>query len=165
MKTFPPTRALFPSGLLAIAIGTITLANCAGYVPGQQAYWDAQVKEMCQKDGGVTVYETIELSEEEYKRLGGIYGGLPIPDERTDRSNYPYVRERIESRIREANPEVVRTEELVKRRSDGKLLARSVSYSRRGGDFPTGLAHDSLFSCPQQAQLSKQIFKLKEEAK
>ena len=71
----------------------------------------------------------------------------------------------IESRIREANPEVVRTEELVKRRSDGKLLARSVSYSRRGGDFPTGLAHDSLFSCPQQAQLSKQIFKLKEEAK
>ena len=164
MSTFPRTRVFSLSGF-AIAIGTITLASCAGYVPGQQLYWDAQVKEMCEKDGGVTVYETIELSEEEYKRLGGIYGGLPIPDERSDRSNHPYVRERIESRIREANPEVVRTEELIKRRSDGKLLARSVSYSRRGGDFPTGLAHDSSFSCPQQAQLSKQIFRLKEEAK
>jgi hypothetical protein len=36
-----------------------------------KAYWDHKVRELCEKDGGVTVYEAIELSPEEFKRRGG----------------------------------------------------------------------------------------------
>jgi hypothetical protein len=119
---------------------------------------------MCEQDGGFTVYEVIELTQEQYKSLGGFDGGLPVPELRADRPSYPYFREWTETRIRESNPEVVRTEEVLKRRSDGKVLARAIRYSRRGGDVSTGLAHESSFTCPQGIQLSKQVFKVKGSA-
>lgn len=140
---------------------TAALAGCAGYVPGRQAYWDAQVREMCAKDGGVTVYEVVELSEDEFKRLGGMQGGLPLPHANSNNINYPYFYEMSDTNIRNSNPSVTRTEMLVKRRSDGKLLGRSVRYSRRGGDFPTGINADSSFGCPENTQLVGQIFRVK----
>jgi hypothetical protein len=116
---------------------------------------------MCERDGGSTVYEVVELTQEQYKNLDGFDGGLPVPELRADRRNYPYFREWTETRIRESNPEVVRSEEVLKRRSDGKVLARAIRYSRRGGDISTGLTHESSFTCPQGIHLSRQVFKVK----
>ena len=86
---------------------TLCLASCTSYFPGQKSYWDSQVKELCERDGGSTVYEVIELTQEQYKSLGGFDGGLPVPELRADRPGYPYVREWSETRIRESNPEVI----------------------------------------------------------
>src|SRR6266850_8143339 len=85
---------------------TALLASCAGYTPGTKAYWDAQIDEMCQKDGGIRVYETVQLTRSEYQTLGGAYGGLPVPDIGADKREYPYYRQFSERKIREANPEV-----------------------------------------------------------
>lgn len=146
--------------LLTALLLSMALTSCSGYMPGQQSYWDVQVKNMCQKDGGNTVFETVDLSEEEYKHLGGMQGGLPVPHVSKDPA-YPYFFEMFDSTIRNANPTVVRTEMLIRRRSDGKLLGRSVRYTRRGGDLPTGIVSDSSFSCPENNQLISQIFRVK----
>src|SRR5687767_326955 len=146
--------------LFALLLST-AFAGCAGYVPGRQFYWDAQVREMCAKDGGAIVYETVELSEDEYKRLGGMRGGLPLPNASSKNLNYPYFYEMFDTKIRESNPAVVRLETLVSRRSDRKVLGRSIAYIRRGGDIPTGLAEGSSFICPANDDLMSQIFKVK----
>lgn len=151
--------------LLFAMLLTVALAGCAGYVPGRQSYWDAQVREMCAKDGGVTVYEIVELSEEEFKRLGGIRGGLPLPSASSKNTGYPYFYELLDSKIRDSNPAVMRVEMLVIRRSDKKILGRSVQYFRRGGDLPTGIVEDSTFICPENLQLTNQIFRVKWEVK
>lgn len=145
------------TALLLIA----ALYGCAGYVPGRQSYWDSQVKELCEKDGGITIFEKIELSEDDYKRLGGMPGGIPIPHVSSKRTDYPYFYEVFDFTIRESNPVVVRTETIVKRRADGKVLGRSIQYFRRGGDIPTGLANDSSFLCPDKIQLTGEIFRVK----
>jgi hypothetical protein len=44
-----------------------------GWVPGRQSYWDAKVKEMCNKDGGVTIYERVSVPKIDLER-----GVLPV---------------------------------------------------------------------------------------
>ena len=141
------------------------LCGCGGYIPGRQSYWDEQVRQMCEKDGGVIVYETIELSQAEYQRLGGMKEGFPIPDERHATAATPYVREERRTTIRDSNPTVVRGETLIKRRSDNKVLARSVRYWRTGGDIPTGIAHESYFICPEQVDISRRVFSITDSSK
>jgi hypothetical protein len=62
---------------------------------------------------------------------------------------------------------VVRTEFMVYQVSDDKTLGNMVTYSRVGGDFPTGLMHRSFFSCGNLSNISldleKQVFLLEGE--
>ena len=145
-------------GYFSIPLITLGLANCAGYTPGAKGYWDAQVKERCDKDGGVVVLERVALTRDEFKRLGGLGGAIPIPFERQAPSNAPYVRREFTTTLNESSPVVVRSETVVVRRLDGKVLGRSVRYWRTGGDLPTGIIHDSSFICPKHVDLSSQIF-------
>jgi len=149
----------------AVVALSSALAGCMGWVPGRQSYWDAKVKEMCEKDGGVTIYERVELSKEEFRRLGGANGSLPIPYVADARHDYPFFYEVIDSKIRDANPTVVQTQIVIRRRSDGKALGRSIQYFRRGGDMPTGVAQDSSFICPEKIELIGQVFGVHEVSK
>lgn len=143
--------------LVSILLVTGNLANCAGYVPGAKANWDARVEELCAKDGGVIVFEHVHLTRDQYKRMGGFAGSISIPTEERASPESLYIRRSIETRLNES-PSVVRFETQIVRQSDGKLLGRSIRYSRRGGDLPTGLAHDSYFACPEHVDPTKQIF-------
>jgi len=138
------------------------LAGCMGWTPGQQAYWDEKVGEMCEKDGGITIYERVKISKGDAIALWG--KGLPLPTENT-RKDSPYFWERIETRIRDAYPKVARAETLIKRRSDGKVLGMSVQYWRTGGDFPTGFSEATSFVCPEHVDLSKQVFLVEGDSK
>jgi len=144
-----------PALLIGLAVLTVI------FFEWRKASWDARVREMCAKDGGVAIYETVELSEEEFKRLGGGQGGLPLPSASSKEISYPFFYELVDSSIRESNPSVMRTDMLVIRRSDGKVLGRSIQYFRRGGDFPTGIVEDSAFICPENLQITTQIFRVK----
>lgn len=146
-------------GLVAILVLVV------GFYEGRKAYWDYQVRQMCEKDGGVFVYERVFFKDEEYRRLGGNEHGLPVPFEKYATPDSAYVRLEINTRIREWNPQVVRTETFIKRRSDGKVLGRSVQYWRSGGDIPTGLSEPSNFICPQHTRLAQAIFRLEEASK
>ena len=134
--------------ILIASTFAMTLAACMGYVPGQQSYWDAQVREMCAKDGGVKVFETVRLNRQQYSLLLNKFGQLSPPLENKAGENVPIVHRFTSTYLRRNDPEVRRDELLVIRRSDGKVLGISIFYSRVGGDLVA--LHPSYFSCPEK---------------
>jgi len=145
---------------LARAMLITALAGCAGYVPGRQAYWDEKVKEMCEKDGGVTIYERVRISKTEINRRV-----LPMTADgrlsfTTKESAHPeapiYAEERI-TYLRESNPRVRRTESEILRRTDEAIVARWVIYARAGGDFPTGFSEGTSFICPDLQKMTTDL--------
>jgi hypothetical protein len=138
--------------VVGIVLIAATLVGCAGYVPGRQAYWDAQVKEMCEKDGGVIVYERVPLP----KQYLGADGAIKIPPKpsnperpldfeakATDLFYYEWIHEPIQT----GNLAVGKHTFRVIRSSDKKILGTLIVYSRSGGDIPV-YDHPSSFTCP-----------------
>lgn len=155
------------SKLLVTLVATpvvIAAATIGGYEI-RKTYFDRQIDKMCERDGGVTVFEKVAVSRQEYFRLGGSNGQIPVPEERSATAEYPYVSSTARSVIRSGNPEVFRTEAVIKRRSDGRVLARFVSYTRIGGDVPSW-AHPSHRTCHLPGgNVSQYIFMIEGAAK
>lgn len=129
----------------------LLLILAIGFFEGRKAYWDNKIREMCGKDGRITIYEHVALSGAEYDRLGGKQGMIPLPNERSVSAGYPFATRTVESVFREDEPRVYREETAYLRIVDKKVLAVTVRYWRVGGDFPT-FAHPSYFSCPDQKE-------------
>lgn len=138
---------------LIFVFATLWIAACA---TPSQVYWDHKVKELCEKDGGVTVYEHIELTQEEYERNDGENGVIRVMPESTSLANHEYAW-KSETSIINDDPYVRRTEYITFRKSDKKELGKWVTYSRRGGDAPTGISHPSSFSCSDIADFERNI--------
>ena len=142
----------------------VPLAGCMGWMPGQQAYWDAQVKELCEKDGGVTVYERVKLTQSEYELLGGIYGAISVPSRNVAASSTPYVSDTTITALHDWAPEVWRRETLIVRVADEKVLAKQITYGRRGGDVPVFfIGHPSFYGCSElgiRLDVEKQTFEV-----
>jgi hypothetical protein len=116
--------------------------GCSGYFPGRQSYWDARVKELCEKDAGVTVHERVALSPPEYKLLRGVGGHIALPSRQSAGADAPYYLEAQEEVIRSGEPTVTRRETRIIRKVDVKVLSRWITYGRTGGDVPS-LSHHS----------------------
>lgn len=117
-----------------------------GYCEARKAYWDHQVKLMCEKDGGVKVYEKLAVTKMQLTGLLNEYGQLSMPDKDYMKPTDKFFTETKSVSINSAKPEVWRTQYDLHRASDNKLLAIATTFGRRGGDFPTW-AHDSSFTC------------------
>lgn len=154
---------------MAACLAAITaLSGCAGYIPGAKAHWDAKVKEMCQKDGGVTVYDRVRVSKADIDLLGTVGGRIGIPNRRVAKPNTPVYSELEVTDLRKWNPRVSRSEESIIRRSDHATVARSVIYSRSGGDFPTGFSEATSFACPTPNEVRsalQELFIVEKETK
>lgn len=131
----------------AIAIAGFSLSGC------EKAALDRQVEELCKKDGGVEVYETVMLPPEMFDRLGDPFPGWP---NRTQINrlgpDYRYLVEDIH--LKRGDPiqlfskgELIRRSEKITRVSDGKLMGQSIVYSRIGGEAVL-LGHPSSNRCP-----------------
>ena len=145
--------------LLIAVLCSVTLAGCAGYVPGRQSYWDAQVREMCAKDGGVRIFEVVQLTEKQYRNGLNRLGHFDVPVQNAMSANAPFVHAIKRTNIRDGNPYVWRHETSVIRTSDNKVLGIQVIYSRVGGEFPSP-SIDSSFSCPdKQTDLFSAVLK------
>lgn len=134
-----------------------------------KAYWDHKIKEWCKKDGGVTVYEHIELTQDELKAIGGSIAFIRAPDEEYAKKNDIYISTFTSDTIRDRYPIVNRYETKFFIRSNKKLLASQISYGRIDGDFPTGIIHPSSFSCNEIKSMNmgmlSRIFSIKGEIK
>ena len=135
--------------ILIASLFFTVFAGCMGYVPGQQSYWDAQVREMCEKDGGVKIFEVVQLTEKQYRNGLNRLGHFDVPVQNETSANAPFVHSIKRTNIRDGNPYVWRHETSVIRNSDNKVLGIQVIYSRVGGDFPSP-SIDSSFSCPDK---------------
>ena len=116
---------------------------------------DRQMEELCAKDGGVKVYETVTLPPEMFDQWGDPFPGWRKkvlqgkPEERLG-SEYRYVVETVY--LKQGDPlkgegRLDRTTTRIYRRADNKLLGEAVSYGRSGGDF-IAYAHPTSKSCP-----------------
>jgi hypothetical protein len=132
--------------LLLIVVSLLPLlAGC------EKARLDQQVKELCAKDGGVKVYETVKLPPDKFDQWGRLT--FYKPTQGANALGLEYVLKEEDYYYRRGNPEMWRTHTQIFRRSDMKLLSESVIYIRRGGDMP-GPWHDSSFSCPEPKDIS-----------
>lgn len=133
--------------ILAIAMVIVGqgLAGCEKFA------LDRQMEELCKKDGGIKVYETVTLPPEMFDRWGDPFPGWR-ERKSEDRlgSEYRYVEETVY--LKQGDPfkgegRLRRTSEQIYRRVDGKLMGEAVSYGRSGGDF-IAYAHPTSKHCP-----------------
>ncbi|MEZ5524415.1 MAG: hypothetical protein R3E62_05540 [Pseudomonadales bacterium] len=131
-----------------------------------KAYWDSKVRAMCEKDGGVTVFEVVHLTKEQYEKNDGYKGVITVASESTSNPNHDFYWKSTEVIIKKTTPQVVRSEYVTYRKTDEKALGKWVTYSRRGGDLPVGF-HPSSFSCRQvssfQTSTAREIFIIEKE--
>lgn len=151
------------TALLVVAV-VLLVDGCAGYVPGRKSYWDAKIKKLCEKDGGVTIYERIHISKEQIERgvlprtwPSGQFGvgepNISFSPRRLARPDAPvYSEVPKDTVLREKNPRVIRRETTVIRRADQAVVARWTTYSRSGGDLIV-VDVASGFSCPDPRKI------------
>src|ERR1700754_2463534 len=75
--------ALIP---LAI-IGIFVLVSI--FLLGQRAYWDARVRDMCARDGGVNIVSKLQVSKQDAELMSVGTGKLGIPDGKNSNSKIP----------------------------------------------------------------------------
>ena len=144
---------MIPAALIAALIVAI------GFYEGRKAYWDAQVREMCAKDGGVRILEEIIVSPSQARLLPKVGNFFGVVSESLAKPEEPAFARTRRTVIREYNPTVMRYEEVIFRRLDQKIVGVIVSYGRGGGDFPSP-AHPSNYHCPEYKQLYEGINRL-----
>lgn len=129
----------------------ISLTGCEKY------HLDAEVRKLCAKDGGIKIYEKVELPAEKFDKYGN--ARIPSKEDASPFDDYFYLREI--KYLEKGDPEMWQTHVKIIRRKDEKVLGESIRYTRRGGDIP-GPWHPSSFICPDikktSPSLEKSIF-------
>lgn len=120
---------------------------------------DATVRELCAKDGKLSVYEIVDLPPSRFNSYGRATfagNGVLPPLERYKRpeTDFFYTDETTWI-LPEASfePALWRSHQILFRATDKKILGEAISYSRRGGD-PIGPWHPSSFGCPDHADIT-----------
>jgi len=112
-----------------------------------KAYWDSKVKALCEKEGGVTVFEKMEISISDYPDIKlSSNNQLIMPSERNAKPEDPFFYRYRMDYLHRGFVDVVRHEQSIIRGQDRKVLSTHISFGRGGGDFPTGF-HPSHYSC------------------
>lgn len=152
---FKGARRFLGSGFVPVGVRVVLICVIAAVwfgwsfweAGGKKLYWDAKVRELCAIDGGLRVFETVELPDEMFNKWGQINFEKPTQGENSLGPEYLVKEETRFLRAENMQPTIFRYQYQVFRRSDGKLLGERISYTRRGGDFP-GPWHQSSYRCP-----------------
>jgi len=132
---------------IAFTVGAILwLFASFWYGGGQKYYYDAWVKRMCARDGGIKVYETVTLPADRFNKWGQVNFFKPTQHENALGPEYIYKHETIY--LRKGNPTIRKCYSQIFRKSDMKLLGEETSYDRGGGDFIIEVLPGSVFRCP-----------------
>lgn len=123
---------------------------------------DRQMKELCEKDGGSKVYETVTLPADMFDEYGYPFPGWRkrLKGDRLSKE-YLYIREekilkdgkpsKGEGRLRRVNVRIIR-------KTDFKTLGETIGYFRAGGDGIV-LGHHTTNACPKIGEpIEKLVF-------
>lgn len=119
---------------------------------------DQQMEELCKKDGGVTVHQTVTLPPTRFDTTGRLVTGAPQKHGRamlTQTIGSDYLIEHKEDVIKAGNPfsgvisegRLLRHITTVRRIADDKEMGVEITYGRTGGDITLG--HPSQHFCPR----------------
>jgi hypothetical protein len=134
-------RGMLKGILILIAIPLLVV----GFYEGRKAYWDGQVRELCAKDGGIKVYETVKLPPEKFNQWGQPNFYKPTQGENALGADYLYKSEN--QYLHHGDPYLRVDRERIYRKADMKLLGEATAYVRGGGDIP-GPWQPSAYRCP-----------------
>ncbi|MBZ0093463.1 MAG: hypothetical protein K8F27_14735 [Sulfuricellaceae bacterium] len=134
---------------LIFAVGAAGFLGWFWLVAGEKLWLDHQVRELCAKDGGVRVYETVKLPAYLLDKAGRVW----IPDKAQAKPSDEYYYVSDTYYYRKGNPTMYRKQHRIVRRSDGKVLGELTRYVRSGGDLP-GPWYGSGFMCPDPTKES-----------
>jgi len=127
-----------------------TLIFSAVFMSGcEQMRVDAQMEELCKKDGGGEIYEKIFLPQEMFTKNGDP-NFLGKWDANGRYGNGYRITLNV-NKIHEGKPTLTKYRYQVVRDSDRKILGVYVWYQRIGGDFFPRLGPDSSRTCPKNA--------------
>ncbi|MDZ7805102.1 hypothetical protein [Thiohalophilus sp.] len=112
------------------------------FYEGRKAYWDSKVEELCQKKGGVRIYEKDSISKKYVERDGTV----SIPFEKNATQEDDYCLRVTRNSIVDGRVSVGETKTELIRTKDNKVLAEFITYGRSGGDF-IALSHPSYYYC------------------
>lgn len=131
----------------SFALTTLWLSGCEKYE------LDRRMEELCKKDGGIRVYETVKLSASMFDQNGDPFPGWRgRPDEERLGKEYRLVR--TTTILKDGEPmrgqgQLSRYEYRTVRLADQKILGEAVSYGRSGGDF-LAVGHFTSKGCPEK---------------
>jgi hypothetical protein len=126
---------------------SLALSGCESYA------LDREMAELCNKDGGKQIYETVTLTPAEYEAINK-YVMTAKSREEYFGPDYRVVDNREYIKGKDNDPakgrgRLLRSHAAIYRRSDDRLLGEQVQYIRSGGDgFTFGLHHSSNV-CPR----------------
>ena len=126
-----------------LSVLILVIVALVAFFEGRKAYLDYQVRELCAKDGGVKVYETVTLPADRFDK----FDNVKVPIRAAALTTDPYYYEKETYYYKQGNPDLWRSELRIVRARDKKLIGTEIRYVRRGGDFPSPM-HDSSFGCP-----------------
>lgn len=114
---------------------------------------DRQMEELCKKDGGVKIYETVKLPPEMFDESGYPFPGWRDRLHKEDRLSKDYLYVEETTVLKDGDPfayegkgRLSKWHIQIIRRSDQKVLGEATGYSRTGGDFWS--PHPSSNHCP-----------------
>lgn len=154
-----------------ISLSKVTLLVLSAYLLtgcAEKYELDRQMEELCKKDGGVKIYETVKLPPEMFDELGQPHFSGDTDFKRLSNGTtrklgeaYTYI---IENTTLKAGDPLKgegylgRSHYKIQRNSDKKILAEAIQYLRAGGDLLT-FGHHSSKACPaEQKGLIEQVF-------
>jgi hypothetical protein len=152
-------RIIRKRSLISLLIFAILFGLWWGVPTYRKARADAMVRELCAKDGGIKVYETVKLAADRFDEYGNPTfgsGRMPSPKRNmkpSDEYFYTWDTTWIIPETSVAALAVWRNHQRLFKVADGKLMGEAISYSRRGGD-PIGPWHPSHFGCPPNADIT-----------
>jgi hypothetical protein len=113
---------------------------------------------MCEKDGGVRIFEKVIVSEGDLAALGAVGGVIGVPVKEAAHPNAPVYAVLKRTHLGgEGNVRIGRTQSYITRRMDGAVVATWVAYSRHGGDIPLGLTDGTSLHCPDVKKISADL--------
>jgi len=155
-----PTLVKNVKRTIIILIST-SLLSCWGF----QEYWGQKVRKWCIKDGGIKIYEEVNLSKEEYLKNDGANGYIRINPLRYSKEehDYYYVSE-LEKihHFNNANGDLYVQKSIYTtyRKSDNKIMETQTHYLRKDGDLLKGLGFEqSSYSCSDIPEIKERYGK------
>ncbi len=146
--------------VFALILALFWIGTSFWYSGGQKIYYDRQVEKLCAVDGGIKVYETVNLPADKFNQWGQINFFRPNKGDEALGPDYIYKSEsKYLSSGEDGRVVILRHHDSVYRRLDSRLLGEQIGYARRGGDIP-GPWHPSSYACPNFGSDSvlKQVF-------
>jgi hypothetical protein len=132
--------------------------------PSEKDHLNAQMAELCKKDGGVKIYETVKLPPEMFDEHGLLRSTKRVKEDGNYvmyfGNDYVSVSEEIDIKtgdLQKGEGQLSRVHDFIRRLSSNKVLGESVVYRRAGGDrWNAGMSSQAI--CPESIDLFKAIF-------